>query len=396
MPFTRRRALAGGAVMVGATAGCTAIRERVGDRRRATPTRRVAPDWRPGPGTWAERAYGPTNRRYNPHATPPRSQPTVAWRYEFDASLGDGHPVIVNGTVYAATERRLLALDAADGAVQWTRDIGGPAGLKYVDGRLYQVDYDLQEPDLVARGPDGDVSWRTTLPDKIRGVHERDGYVFVAGRDRYWTLHADTGEVVRERDTRVRNMASTRDSVYAAFSDHLVRYTVEGRTLEERWRVQDDILTEVVHPVVTDEWIYVPRFKPGGDEGELAVYGHDGEHRGRLDLNQSPRGLTVPSHDLVVVSTARVPGVHAMQRDGTRRWTVDVDGSARAIAADGTVYAGNPLVAIDAESGDRLWQRRAVLTDTDTDPGSTHVADLAATDSTLFAASDDAIAALRG
>ena len=395
MPITRRQAVAGGAVTLGATAGCTAIGERVGDLRRDTPTRRVAPDWRPGPGTWAERAYGPTNRRYNPHATPPRSRPTVAWRYEFDASLGDGHLVAVDGTVYAATERRLLALDAADGAVQWTHGIGGPDGLKYVDGRLYQVDYDLQEPDLVARSPDGDESWRTTLPDKIRGVHERNGYVFVASRDRYRTLHADTGELVRERDAWVRNMASTRDSVYAAFSDHLVRYTVEGRTLEERWQVQEDTPAEAVHPVVTDEWIYVPRVS-GGDEGELAVYGHDGEHGARHELGQSPRGLTVPSGGPVVVSTASVPGVHAMQRDGPRRWTVDVDGSATAIAADGTVYAGDPLVAVDAESGERLWQRRDVPTDADTGPGSTPVAYLAATDSTLFVASDDAIAALRG
>jgi outer membrane protein assembly factor BamB len=297
--------------------------------------------------------------------------------------------------VYAATERRLLALDAADGAVQWTRIIGGPDGLKYVDGRLYQVDYDLQGPDLVARSPAGGESWRTTLPDKIRGVHERDGYVFVAGRDRYWTLHADTGEVVRERDEWVRNMATTRDSVYAAFSDHLVRYTVEGRTLAERWQVQEDTPAQAVQPVVTDEWIYVPRFS-GGDRGELTVYWHDGEHRARYELDQSPRGLTVPSRGPVVVSTARVPGVHAMQPDGTRRWTVDVDGRASAIAADGTVYAANPLVAVDAESGDRLWQRRDVPTDADTGPGSTSVTDLAATDSTLFVASDDAIAALRG
>ena len=358
-------------------AGCTTARERVGDVRRNPPERRVASNWRPEQGTWAEREYGPQKRRYNPHATPPRSEPSIDWKRDLDEPLGDGWLVVADDTVYLATRHRLWALDANDGALRWEHRINGPAGLKYVDGRVYQLNWDLHEPDLVARSPDGDEQWRTTIPQQIRGVHEQNGYVFVAGRDRYRTLHADTGEIVRERDELVRNMASTGGSLYAAFSGILVRYEVDGRTLEERWRVQSDYPTESSHPAIVEDQIYELQYQPTEDDGDVVIYSTAGEKRHRIGLDHRPLRLTVTEHWLVVTPPATSNGpLLAIRSDGSRRWTADVSGHASAIAANGTVYAGHPLVALDAESGERLWEQDSIWP-----------VQLAAAGSTLYAVS---------
>lgn len=358
-----------------ALAGCTTVRERVGDVQRNPPERRVIPDWRPEQGTWAERNYGPQNRRYNPYATPPRTEPSIDWQRDLDEALGDGWLVVADETVYLATQHRLWALDAIDGTLQWEHRIDGPAGLKYVDGRLYQLNWDLQEPDLVARSPDGDEQWRTTVPQQIRGVHEQNGYVFVAGRDRYWVLHADTGQLVRERDDWVRNMASTGDSLYAAFSGILVRYEVSGRTLEKRWRAQSDYPTESGHPVIMDNEIYELQYRPTEDDGDVVVYSSSGEKRHRIELDYQPFRLTVTEKGLIVSPPPTSNGpLLAIGSDGSQRWTADVSGHASAIAANGTVYAGHPLGALDAESGERLWEQDSI-----------RAVQLAAANSTLYA-----------
>lgn len=356
-------------------AGCTTARERVGDVRRSPPERRVVPDWRPERGTWAERNYGPQKRRHNPHATPPRTEPSVDWQRDLDEALGDGWLVVADDTVYLATRHRLGAFDATDGALRWEHRLDGSAGLKYVDGRLYQLNWDLQEPDLVARSSDGDEQWRTTVSQQIIGVHEQNGYVFVAGRNRYWVLHADTGQIVRERNDWVRNVASAGESLYAAFSGILVRYEVDSRTLEKRWRAQGEYSTESGQPVIIEDRIYDLQYRPFADDGDVVVYSSAGEKRHRIDLDYRPHRLTVTENGLIVSPSATSDGpLLAVRSDGSRRWTADVSGHASAIAADGTVYTGHPLVALDAESGERLWAQDSI-----------RPVQLAATESTLYA-----------
>ncbi|ELZ07475.1 outer membrane protein assembly factor BamB family protein [Natrialba aegyptia] len=382
----RRQVLVAASSATVGLAGCTTARERLGDVRRSTPERRVDPDWRPGPGTWAEDDYGPAKRRYNPHATPPRTEPEIDWRYDLDNRLGDGSLVVANGTVYVSTRYRLVALDAADGTHQWEHDTDGASGLKYVDGRLYHLHWGLQESELVARSPTGDEQWRATVPSQITGIHEQNGYVFVAGRDRYWTLHADTGQIVRERETWVRNMAAANGMLYAAFSGILASYEGEGRTLAERWRVQSQNPTESRHPTIAEELIYVSQYQPPADGGDVVVYDADGETQHRVELDYGSFAITVAENGPIVAPIATSNReLLAMRPDGSRRWTAGVSGAAGAIVADGTVYAGYPLTAMDAESGERLWERDTIGT-----------ARFAAADSTLYASTaDNHIVALR-
>lgn len=209
-----------------------------------------------------------------------------------------------------------------------------------------------------------------------------------ARRDRYWTLHADTGEVVRERDDWVRNVASAGDALYAAFSGILVRYEVDGRVLAERWRTQRDYPIESAQPVVGENLIYVPQYAPASDGGGVLVAEPSGEDRNEIELDHSPLHITLTEDGPVVVPSATNGaglGPRAIRPDGGQRWTADVRRHTSAISASGTVYAGNPLVALDSESGERLWEQDVV-------GGAVR---LAAADSTLYVATHDRIVALR-
>ncbi|WP_267640011.1 outer membrane protein assembly factor BamB family protein [Haloarchaeobius amylolyticus] len=356
-PNRRRFLLGAGSVASVGLAGCTGVRERLGDLRRESPDRRVAPDWRPGPGTWAERGHGPANTKHSPHATPPREEPAIAWRHDLDGSY-DGDIVVADGRVFLATDTHLLALDATDGTLRWEHPLDAPCQLKYVDGRLYQLNWDTPESDVVAWASDGTERWRTTLPGQLRDVHEQDGYVFVTARDRYWTLHADTGAVVRARDQWVRYVASAGDAVYATYGGSLVRYDVDGRTLAQRWRARSDAVGTHGRPVVVGERVYVPRQDFSGDGEGVVAYDPAGEKRLGVTFDEGPPHLTWTGDGLLLepTTTGDWSGLLALAPDGSRRWRTDAVGGATPIAADGTVFTGFPLTALDAQTGDRLWE----------------------------------------
>lgn len=380
----RRQFLLAAPTATAGLAGCTTSRERVSDLVRSPPERRVDAGWRPEPGTWAERDYGPSKRRHNPHSTPPRTVPVVDWQHTFDAPLDDGGFIVVDDTVYVATRRRLSAVDVADGRTRWQRSIDGPAGLKYIGRRLYQLNWNLRESELVARSLGGNERWRTTIPGQIRAIHEQNGYVFVVGRNLYWTLHADTGEIIRERDKWVRNMASVGDALYAAFSGILVRYEIDGRALQERWQTKVGYPTESGQPVVVKDLIYVPQYT-NRDKGDVLISGPSGEKQHRIELDQSPLSVTITeSGEGAVVSPMNGDELLAVRPNGDRRWTADVRGRSSAISANGMVFAGSPLVALDETSGERLWKL-------DVDG----IAQLATADSTLYVAKYDRLMAIR-
>ncbi|WP_345779810.1 hypothetical protein [Halosolutus halophilus] len=193
---------------------------------------------------------------------------------------------------------------------------------------------------------------------------------------------------MRERDDWVRNVASAGDALYAAFSGILVRYEVDGRVLEARWRTRRDYPIESAQPVVGEELIDVPLYAPGRDDGAVLVAEPSGEDRTEIELDYNPLQLTTTEDGPVVVPSATIgAGLRAIRPDGGRRWTADVSGHASAISANGTVYAGNPLIALDSESGERLWERNVV--------GVGGVVRLAAADSTLYVATHDRVVAFR-
>lgn len=369
MPATRRRLLASAAAAAPALAGCAAVnRSAVGDALREPPERRVAPDWRPGPETWASDAYGPANTGHNPHASPPRREPTVDWRRGLS-----GPPnslLVAEGRVYCATADRLVALDAATGVVRWARAVEASSALTYVDGRLYATNTDEE---VAALAPDGTERWRTAVDaESLKSLHERSGYVFLGTFSGHRVLHADTGTVVRSPDAEWEFLAAAGGRVYVtrgAPSGTPVTYAADGRRLAERWRVETDC--GVGRPVVDGERVYYdvdPEFTLDCDgRHRLWAHGAGGE---RLWTAQFAGEVRSPAagDDRLFVPTASADGdggsVVCLGPDGERRWTHGTAGGVGPPAvAGGTVYAAPrdddraPLVAVDAATGDRLWRR---------------------------------------
>ena len=396
MPSTRRRLLAGAGTAAVAFAGCTAVRRsRLGDALREPPERRVAPDWRPGPGTWADGGYGPANTRHNPHASPPRSPPDVVWRQDLP-----GPPnslVVAEGRVYCSTPEGLVAFDAATGERRWERPTDAAAVLAYVDGRLYATNTDEE---VAALTPGGTERWRTAVAaEALKDLHEQDGYVFLGTFSGHRVLHADTGDVVRARDATWEFLASAGGAVYTTGGGAPgtpVTYGVDGRDLAERWDV--GTACSVGRPVVDAGRVYYPvdPTNSAGCPGRRRLWAHDlsGARLWTATVEGATRYPAVDGHRVFVPTAAEGSDggrLVSLGVDGTPRWTHRVPGSIRdPTVADGAVYAGpsgndrTPLVALDAPTGERLWER----------PVSRDVR-IAAAGGTLYVGDGDGLRALR-
>jgi hypothetical protein len=377
-----------------ALAGCASVtRSPLGDQFRSAPDRRVDPGWRPGPGTWAQDGYGPANTGANPHANPPRAAPAVRWERRLPEPLDDLR--VAEGTVYCATRTRLVALGAASGAVRWER-AADASGLKYIDGRLY---FRTTEEAFAAWSTDGTELWRTELDaEALKDYYEQDGYIYVGTFSGHRVLHADSGTVVRSRDAEWEFLASRPGRLYTTRGGAPgtpITYDVADAGVEERWRVDTDC--GVGRPAVGSEQVYY-----GLDPDFTADC--DGSHRLKaVDTTGEPQWTVTFDADLwypavagdrvfvpMAADDGEAGGLACLGTDGERRWTHRASGGLkRAAVADGTVYAvptrGStaPLVACDASSGDRLWERAV-------DPD----AALAAAGDTLYVGTGDGLVAL--
>lgn len=160
--------------LVGTTCCPTVLTDGGGTRRH------VSPGWRPEPGAWTDWArYGPRGNRYNPHASPPRSEPEIAWTYEYDGNLSSRSFAVADGTGFGVFDSELYALDTTDGEILWREPTSRGGTVFYVDGRLYHGTSGGVEALTLA----GDVDWR--LDEKTANVAgETDGYVYTTTPER--------------------------------------------------------------------------------------------------------------------------------------------------------------------------------------------------------------------
>lgn len=405
MPSTRRRLLAAAGTSLAAVAGCTTLeraRRWVEDERRDPPERRVDPGWTPDAGTWPGWRYGPANTGHNPNASPPDAPPALAWTRDLED--GVDRLVVAEGRVLVSTGREVAALDPADGTVVWRRDVDGYRAIRYVDGRLYE----LGRETLWARTPDDDLVWRLDHDEWLEDFREWDGYLFVGTSGGSLTVHADTGDVVREHNEGFRTAATDGQRLYAGIRTRLFAYDPADRALEERWSTDATGYDVYGSPVVGGDSLHVPenaRPARDGPTSRLSRYGRDGKRRASEAFDQTPMGVAV-ADGAVFVGTAEVSAdalgsdgrLVALAADGTRRWEVDLDGSAAApVLADGVVYAGPfanddvPLTARDAESGEELWRREAAVSARET----VDSVRLAAAGDTLYVGDADSVRAFR-
>jgi outer membrane protein assembly factor BamB len=396
VPSTRRGLLATAGVLTAAFAGCTAVRQSpIGDAVRDPPTRRVDPAWQPGPGTWADDGYATGNTGHNPHATPPRTQPTEAWRHTLPTpsiSL-----IVADGQVYCSTRRRIVALDAATGEVRWTRNVGAPTSLRYVDGRIYLTNTDEE---IAALSPDGTEQWRTAVEAAaLKDFHEQSGYVFLGTFSGHRILHADTGTVVRSGGDAWEFLASAGGDLYTTKGSSPgtpVAYDLDRRSIEERWRVATDCA--VGRPAATGERVYYPVGSADSLDcdgpNRLWAFGSGGERLWTVTVAGDAGYPAVAEGRLFFSTTAdqALRGrVVRLGPEGHRDWTHEATGGfTPPIVAGGTVYltpardSEAPLTALDATTGERLWDRPISRTP-----------EVAAAGETLYVGDDDGIAALR-
>eukprot|EP00058_Branchiostoma_floridae_P028600 XP_002614091.1 hypothetical protein BRAFLDRAFT_67323 [Branchiostoma floridae] len=133
----------------------------------------------------------------------------VVWRYKTGGSVTCSPLVGADGTVYIGTLDSVMYAFTPDGAVKWSRDLGGEIWIGLAighDGRLVYVGV-LAETNFNAFALDtqtGTPAWsfKAAGPIWAAPVLSRDGrYVYFSSRDSHiYTLRADSGSLVRKFD----------------------------------------------------------------------------------------------------------------------------------------------------------------------------------------------------
>lgn len=354
--------------------------------------RQVPADWTPPAGVWSDATYGPANTSYNPHASPPSSDPTVAWRVDVDSTPT---VAVADGTVYVRDVDTLTAVDARDGTVAWSLERGQGDVVECVDGRLY----DRTEGALAAYTLDGEAVWETAYEGAFYDLFEREGAVYVTTGQSLQVHHADTGEQVGDRG-RIGGPANRDGVLYCVHDEDLVSFDLDGGAFDERWRSPGVAAYQQFGGVAVGESAaYLLEVDASERRRDLLA---------RIDTETGARtGVahldTVAGAPAVVGDTAFV--VHGRETDdggisGGSIVALGPDGEAwsrGARDAFGSVYATDdalvvgrvdggtePIRALDPATGDSLWRF------------GDHGEPLAVVGDTVYAAVDGAFVALRG
>ncbi|MFB6164303.1 MAG: PQQ-binding-like beta-propeller repeat protein [Haloarculaceae archaeon] len=302
---------------------------------------------------------------------------TTRWTVR-EAPLGPGHhvstPAVADGVVYFAEggefdgesiSARVHAVDAATGAVDWSRDLGGTNAFR---GTAVAGDTVLQPVGGAVVALDaatGDERWRTSA-DLDTGVTVADGAAYVAGRgyDGPTTLYAldlATGEARWTHDLPggrgagigASQPAVVDGTVYVAHGALAALAAADGTEL---WTASYDSGVAGA-PTVVDGTAYL-----GGGRGTVrAVSAADGTTRWvrRVPSGAAGGGGRTPLSTSVAVGGGRVFAVRdwrltVLAADtGERRWSRDVRGAHSPVVAGETVYVPglSTLGGLDVATG---------------------------------------------
>jgi outer membrane protein assembly factor BamB len=253
-----------------------------------------------------------------------------------------GHPVVVDGVVYAPTAsvteetdatEGLLAIDDETGDVRWRYDVPSDAehgwtfSAAFADQLVYVSMLDRGVVALDATT--GDVEWQRSVPaDGPPTV--ANGRLFVSvnlGSDSALVgLDAATGDELWFRDGSGewlnRGIAAASGNIYCRERLHTVVCRDE-RSGEERWRYTDAESVSLGRPVVTDDALYVGADLGGDrDAGVLSLDPETGTQIGFVGLstNAGIRGRLAASTERLFLNASNglVYGLDSC--------SVDVDG----------------------------------------------------------------------
>lgn len=322
---------------------------------------RVADDWQPGPGEWGVwPGYGPRMNRYNPHASPPRSEPSVDWSH--DSRGPNSHPwlAIADETVYTRTDAGLVAWDTDDGTEVWRHTSEEFGWIIYIDGRVYQSPQDAGK----AMTLDGETLW--PLEDASIIVGETAGHVYTETRSGIGWHDPETGGQRGTIDTDARPAMVTDGRVFVKGDTGIAVYAQEDGGLTQQWRHQ---ITDGYRPyggfTLANDRVYV---RAGGDAGErLETYSLDGDRLASepWDNHQIKAVIGVDGSEYLFVTEFDSPGgepsaSHLIAREGreTELWRKSFSPSSPVpVVAPDTIIAsdGDKLIGLDRDTGEQLW-----------------------------------------
>lgn len=253
-----------------------------------------------------------------------------------------GHPVVIDGVVYAPTAsfteetdatEGLLAIDDETGDIRWRYDVPSDADFGWTFSAAFadQLVYvSMLDRGVVALdATTGDVEWRRRVP--VDGPPTvANGRLFVSvdlGSDSALVgLDAGTGDELWFREgpgERLnRGIAAANGNIYCREQLHDV-VCRDGESGEERWRYSDAESASVGRPVVTGDALYVGADLGGDrDAGVLSLDPETGDRIGFIGLstNAGIRGMLAASAERLFLNTSNglVFGLDAC--------SVDVDG----------------------------------------------------------------------
>jgi len=326
---------------------------------------------------WAQFSATPQNVGYRATTAPETFVP--AWRHVPEASDTPRYPpVVADGRLYTWTESRILALDAASGAVDWTATAEesvwtGNGGPTVADGVLYAG---RLEGMTALDAATGERRWRSEFGASVTSAvaTSDDGLFFTTlpaeevGAVR--ALDRGTGDPRwrREFDDYAFCTPGTDGSTVVVSSQEATLYALDEATGAVQWTF-DDVVGNASAPAVVDGSVYVV-------EGSGTVYSLD-LATGAVEWAYDAGRASVDSPILVdgtVVGTSTVDDTTgAVWRldatTGDERWrtTTNGQGYVASAAADGLVFVsfGQRVAAFDLATGSKRHERDLGVSVTD-------------------------------
>lgn len=318
-PCPSRRAFlaAAGTATTGALAGCSVLRNS--DETAAFHN-----------GNWHSYGNGPTNANHVSGGAPETDQqePLTAagWPY--------APPVVHDGVVYFATDRRIVAV-ATDGDEQWSRrldvEVSGVPAIDPDRGLLYVPTQSVR----TTNGPDAGTAYVTVLS-------LTDGDILDAlrvGADRTYGVTVSDGNIYARSASACSRLAPDSTERWRQPLDPLIY---------DEFNLGDSTATQIA-PAVTEDGVYVP------DRNALVKLDPGtGTERWRVPVD-TPYAASIVD-DTGVVQTGWQEIV-AVDHAGDVRWRRNLHSRAAAAASGGDVYVvAGELHELDAASGETNWQ----------------------------------------
>ncbi|SDR02923.1 Outer membrane protein assembly factor BamB, contains PQQ-like beta-propeller repeat [Halopelagius longus] len=331
--------------------------------------------------------YDPAGTGHHPTASGPTDTVSIRWTHDAPEWFLGTTSLVRRGDTLYAVGNGLLALDSESGDRQFGR--AGP----------YQ-----SSPALAPAPAYNTDTLAVTAPSGVFGLNAGGGFTIPllnrpVGVERWAGPQSAGGGFFgpAEADTPV-----TADGViYAALPGTNSVAALDpnnGRVLWRRTHHEDDpVSAEINRPAVSDGLVFVTNWP----KQAAAYHAETGARQWLVELDDqlllppvaTEHGVVVPSREFVYLldptdgsevwrystdgnATESTPAVsdgtifvadereslHAIAlATGQQRWTAPFDGPTTPVVADGTVYAvrsGYSLVALDAESGETLFEYR--------------------------------------